>query len=531
MKDSLIQDLTTDHGDFLRDESRRVGEAKSISFPQSAEDIQAVLRSLAESKTPCTVQGARTGITAGAVPAGGHILNLSRYKGFTSIRFDGTRVFLGVRSGTLLSEIRSACDRFDDDLLCLPEPYSAVLQGIRDAGSWFLPPDPTEPSASIGGMVACNASGARSFLYGAIRRYVSSLRIVLADGEVLSLQRGTQKAQGRDVRVTSEAGVLFEGRIPTYQMPAVKNAAGFFAENDMDVVDLFIGSEGTLGVVSEVELELIPAPRCVWGLMAFFESESRAVGFVRSVREKIFRKAEDRTGAKVVAMEFFSGGALGLLRSAISSNPAFGAIPSPPASHETAIYVEIHGDDEDAVGEMMMTASDLMVECGGREEDTWMASEPHELQRLKDFRHAVPEAVNLVIDERRKTEPALVKLGTDMSVPDEHLEGVLELYNTQLRKAGLEYVIFGHIGNNHLHVNILPRTLEEYEEGRELYLSWASEVVRLGGSISAEHGVGKLKTKLLQTMYGEKGIAEMKALKKSFDPRGCLNPGNLFEAV
>ncbi len=99
---------------------------------------------------------------------------------------------------------------------------------------------------------------------------------------------------------------------------------------------------------------------------------------------------------------------------------------------------------------------------------------------------------------------------------------------TALDGAGLESVIFGHIANNHLHVNILPNSLEEYERGKALYLCWAEEIVARGGSISAEHGIGKLKVPFLQLMYGEQGVEQMRQLKGLFDPQLMLNPGNLF---
>jgi D-lactate dehydrogenase (cytochrome) len=92
----------------------------------------------------------------------------------------------------------------------------------------------------------------------------------------------------------------------------------------------------------------------------------------------------------------------------------------------------------------------------------------------------------------------------------------------------LEYVIFGHIGNNHVHVNIIPKDMAEYDKGKALYLTWAREVIRRGGSVSAEHGIGKLKIALLREMYGDAGIAAMRAVKASFDPEGLLNRGNLF---
>jgi len=152
------------------------------------------------------------------------------------------------------------------------------------------------------------------------------------------------------------------------------------------------------------------------------------------------------------------------------------------------------------------------------------------MEKFKAFRHALPEAVNRLIDERRKVEPTLTKLGTDMAVPDAHLGAILERYERDLAAAGLDYVIFGHIGNNHLHVNILPASKADYQRGRALYLAWARDVVGWGGTVAAEHGIGKLKAPMLEVMFGAAGIAEMRAVKRVFDPEGRLSPGNLFSA-
>jgi D-lactate dehydrogenase (cytochrome) len=169
-----------------------------------------------------------------------------------------------------------------------------------------------------------------------------------------------------------------------------------------------------------------------------------------------------------------------------------------------------------------------MVECGGNEDAAWLASSARELEKLKAFRHAVPEAVNLVIDNRRKENSELTKLGTDMAVPDNALERITEIYSADLQEHKLDYVMFGHIGDNHIHVNVLPRNMSEYAVGKELYLTWAREVIRLGGSVSAEHGIGKLKSVFLREMFGEQGIAEMQAVRRVFDPKSILNRGNLF---
>jgi D-lactate dehydrogenase (cytochrome) len=115
-----------------------------------------------------------------------------------------------------------------------------------------------------------------------------------------------------------------------------------------------------------------------------------------------------------------------------------------------------------------------------------------------------------------------------MAVPDHGLEKVMEMYNSELALSGLESIIFGHIGKNHVHVNIIPWTMEDYNKGKAMYQAWAKRVIALGGTVSAEHGIGKMKTALLREMYGDNGINEMLRVRKIFDPEGILNRGNLF---
>ena len=115
-----------------------------------------------------------------------------------------------------------------------------------------------------------------------------------------------------------------------------------------------------------------------------------------------------------------------------------------------------------------------------------------------------------------------------MAVPDAYLVKVLDMYNRTLLESGLEWVMFGHIGDNHIHVNILPNTLEEYEQGKKMYQQWAEAVIAMGGTVSAEHGIGKLKARMLRDMYGHDGMAMMGEVKKVFDHAGRLNPGSIF---
>jgi D-lactate dehydrogenase (cytochrome) len=499
MAADLIIPWSDEYEDYLHDESRSTGHAESISFPTSEAEVIAVVSSIRGRGGHLTTQGARTGITAGAVPNGGHVLNLSRMNRIGEVRGEAGGGAITVQPGALLQDIHR----------------------VAETAGLLFPPDPTEATASIGGAVACNASGAMSHHYGPTRQWVRSLRVVLSDGSALTMARGAHHAQGRAFSLATESGRVISGALPTYTQPPVKSAAGYYVTDDMDLLDLFLGMEGTLGIVTEAELILIPAPAAVLGMTAFLPSEEAALRFVRALRE-------EAGGAAPVAIEFFDHDALDLLRRMAAEDPAFAHLPSLRPHFHTAVYTEFHCEEDEAAEEALLRVADRVVELGGNDDDTWGAATPRELESLKAFRHAVPEAVNSLIGRRKRETPELTKLGTDMSVPDDRLEAAMVMYRAGLAEAGLESVVFGHIGDNHVHVNILPRDMEDYARGKELYLSWAEQVVAWGGSVSAEHGIGKLKAAFLQLMYGDEGIAEMRALKAAFDPGGMLNPGNLF---
>src|SRR4030095_6720401 len=192
--------------------------------------------------------GAGTGTVGGRVAFGGVVLatdKLNQIKGINDKHAT-------VEAGVILSDIQQAFER----------------EGL------LYPPDPTERGCFLGGNVATNASGARTFKYGPTRNYINRLQVVLADGEVLELRRGECRAEAGRIRVQLPSGRAIEPALPTYQMPQTrKNASAYFVAPDMDVIDLFIGSEGTLGVVVEVEARLLPKPAGLLSGVVFFESE------------------------------------------------------------------------------------------------------------------------------------------------------------------------------------------------------------------------------------------------------------------
>lgn len=505
----MIESLQAAHADYLRDESRRTGRADCIAFPHAENDVLAVLAEARARRLPITVQGARTGITAGAVPEGGLILNLSRLNRISPPEGDVLRT----EPGATLADLRTA-----------------VPPGR------FFAPDPTEATASIGGMISCNSSGALSFLHGPTRNHVVGLRVATLAGEILDLRRGRDRANGLQFHLGSLAGTL-----PALPRPAVKNAAGYYVEPDMDLLDLFIGAEGTLGIVTEATLRLLPAPGAIWGLMAFLPDTLSVVGFVNALRTVQRPEARgQRSGqespntplggpAKLAAIEYFDSRCLAFLREhadeLASQNISVPALPDGSA----CIYAEWHAPDAAGAEAAVLTAAETLAGCGGDPDHAILADSPADIEKLKLFRHAAPELVNSAIDGRRRIHPGLVKLGTDMSVPDERLGDVLQLYESDLAASSLEHLIFGHIGANHLHVNILPRHPAEYDAGKALYAKWAAQIIAWGGSISAEHGIGKIKRDLFRQMVGVEAIQRMHDLKKLFDSDGLLNPGTLLE--
>jgi len=517
---SILTDVAQNYPDHLRDESRRTGRADGIAFPASTEDLCALLQNAAEKNLPVTIQGARTGITAGAVPDAGLILSLHRLNRILGVHFDATGAArIRIQPGVTLNALRAFLDGETPDTSTWTEAARAALTRLR-SGRWMFTPDPTETSASLGGMVACNASGACSFAYGPTRNHISALVVALPSGDLFDLRRGEHRAKNRHFHLTTRSGKKLEGTVPNYTPPAVKNAAGYFTTPEMDLLDLFIGSEGTLGVIVEIEIILRPKPVVTWGMVCFLPDESRAIDLVEWLRDS-GKPESDRP----VAIEYFDQGVLNLLREASASNPR---LPALKPEWQQAVYLEYAADTEDRAVTLGSSVADWLTAAGCDADDSWAAIDEAGLRQLKEFRHAAPEHVNMRIDERRRQHPELTKLGTDLSVPDSHLRSVMTMYRADLAQAGLEYVIFGHIGNNHVHVNIIPRDMDEYRKGKALYEEWARRVVVWGGSVSAEHGIGKLKTNLLQIMYGTHGIAEMRRLKRVFDPDSRLNMGNLF---
>jgi D-lactate dehydrogenase (cytochrome) len=464
-------------------------------FPETVEEVAEVLASASGAGTAVTVSGAGTGLVGGRVPFGGIVLatdKLNRIKEVVAEEQGGRAT---VEAGVVLADFRHAVD----------------------ARGLLYPPDPTEWSCYMGGTVATNASGARTFKYGATRRYIRRLQIALPTGDVLALARGEifARADGR-LRIPLRSGQSIEVQLPTYRMPQTrKHAAGYYIAPGMDAIDLFIGSEGTLGVIVEIETSLLPKPAGVLSGVVFFRDEAKLLAFVRAARGASLRtRAGNQRGEiDARALEFFDMEALRFLRE---------KYPLIPIDAQGAIFFEQETDSE--TEEQLMNAWLTLLEAHEAALDaSWFATEERDQARLREFRHQLPVLVNEWLARHGQR-----KVSTDMSVPDDAFAAMLNFYQESLRATQLQYVIFGHIGDNHVHVNILPRDEQEAAKARDLYRRFIARAVEVGGTISAEHGVGKIKREHLRTLYGDEHLRRMAALKRAFDPACILGRGNIF---
>jgi D-lactate dehydrogenase (cytochrome) len=486
---------------FLGDSSHVSGGfAERVVFPDNARDVAEILGEASRTQTPVTISGAGTGTVAGRVPFGGVVLatdKLNRIKQITHEDLGGGRAV--AEAGVILGDFQRAVES----------------EGL------LYPPDPTERSCFLGGTVATNASGARTFKYGPTRNYVERLKIALATGELIEIRRGELYADANGkITIPLPSGRLIETRLPTYRMPQVrKHASGYYIAPGMDVIDLFIGSEGTLGVILEVEAKLLPKPEGLLSGVVFFKSEEDLLAFVREARDRSLanvvggRTLSEGSALDARALEYFDIESLRFLRQKYPRipNEALGAI---------FFEQETTASTEDS---LMNAWLSLLERHNALADDSWFATNEADQAGLREFRHALPVLMNEWFARHNQR-----KVSTDMAVPDEAFAGMLRFYQNSLRGGNLRYTIFGHIGDNHVHVNILPRDDDEASRSWEIYRRFIRRAVEVGGTISAEHGIGKLKREYLRELYGDEHLREMAALKHVFDPVGILGKGNMF---
>ncbi|HJQ09833.1 MAG TPA: FAD-binding oxidoreductase [Gemmatimonadaceae bacterium] len=426
-----------------------------VCRPQSIDEVVEVMNRARTDRIPVTCAGAQSSTTAASITDKGILLSLRGLDRISEV--DESARTINVGPGAFVAEVKRKAAAAD--LLFAPDPTS-------------------EEESTIGGAIACNASGARTFKYGATRRYVQALTVLLANGELKEFRRSNLE----------------------------KNTVGYaFAH---DPIDWFIGSEGTLGIIVSAELSLLPLPSDVVGFAIFFGAEDDALSFVIDAREN--RSLSPR------CIEYFDELALDIAR----QSPTGSALPR---AAKGMIYVEEEiVDDADSAmnrwAEFIGESSDI---------EPLVFEGEAKLRDARRFRHSIPATMN----ERgsRRREAGGRKVSTDWAVPYRRLPEAVTVARRLARDGGVaQPVLYGHAGNGHPHENFIARDASELATIERVVEQTLQHVLALGGTVAAEHGIGKIKRRWLPLQMNSLQIAMMGAVKRELDPLQLLAPGNIL---
>ncbi|MFN9215983.1 MAG: FAD-binding oxidoreductase [Gemmatimonadota bacterium] len=455
MSTTLERDLDLRRG-FTTDASGLDLLPDALARPVTTAEVVDVLRAAAADRLAVTAAGGQTSTTGAGITDQGVLLSL---RGCARVLdLDPVARTMRCEAGVIVLEAKR----------------HAAEQGL------LLPLDPTsEPDATVGGAVACNASGARSLAWGVTRDWVRGLTVALASGEVLHLRR------------------------PGLE----KNTVGYRPVQDL--VDWFVGSEGTLGVVLEVEFAQLPLPSRVVGLAVPFDRAADALGFVVAARQS--GEVSPR------CLEYLDAAAVAIAREAQHD-------PHWADGAEGLVYLEQATAGEDPPLDAWLALAEAHA---ARTADIRVYESEAEQREAKRLRHHVPAKLYEFSGPLRAAGGR--RISTDWAVPYPRLAEALAHSRQLCDAAGIERgVTFGHAGNGHPHQNFLGHDAAEVSRIEGVVAEQLRWVVAHGGTVAAEHGIGKLKRKFAHLQLSPTQVALMRAVKRELDPEGRLAPGNLF---
>jgi D-lactate dehydrogenase (cytochrome) len=492
------------------------GNAAAVFRPRRVEEVSACLRSQAR----VLAVGAQSSLTGGATPAGDIIIATDR---LTEMAIDRDRVRVG--AGV---------------------PLQVIQDALARRGRWF-PPVPTYLGAFAGGVVATCAAGAATFKYGTVRNWVEAITVVLAGGDILEINRGEYLASADgafDIETSTGTRSI---RLPALTLPDVpKISAGYFVKPGMDLIDLFIGSEGTLGVIAEVTLRTAPLPPGLCRAFVPVSDERRGIELAGDLRNAAMAtwRSRDANGIDIASIEHLDARSIDVVREDGVDRRLDVALP---AGTGIALLIDIElpeaaaSRDQWSVIESALdrNAPDSplqrfcrMLDAHGCLDDAEITL-PGDRSRAAAFaelREAVPAGVNRRIALAKQHDPSISKTAADMIVPYHRFAEMMTVCRRLFAERNLDLAVWGHISDGNVHPNVIPRSAGDVEKGRDAILALGRAVIAMGGSPLAEHGVGRnpIKQALLREMYGDAGVAAMRAIKLGLDPNGSLASGVIF---
>ncbi|HUF25327.1 MAG TPA: FAD-binding oxidoreductase [Vicinamibacterales bacterium] len=481
------------------------GHADGVARPESEAAVAAIVTSHA----PILIAGAQSSLTGGATPHGGVVLSTQKLLGIDRAGPDHVRAGAGV---TLV----------------------ALQESLDTWGAWF-PPVPTFMGAFAGGVVATNAAGAATFRYGTTRAWVDGLTCVMTCGCVLDIERGATRADpGFAITCAHGTRTVTPG---SYRMPDVpKVSAGYFAAPGMDLIDLFIGSEGTLAAITSVTFRVLPVkPRQALALLTL-PDEADALRLVAELRALPHMAAIEHLDRRCIQIVREDGEDVknGITLPADAAILLVVQLELPPSTTDAEALDEIAGAlDDDAAGTELARFTRLLDRYGALERtEIAMPGNERRTKQILAVREAAPTGVNRRVGDAKRQDERISKTAADMIVPFEHFADMMEIYRAGFGDRGLDFAIWGHISDGNVHPNVIPRSYADVEAGRAAIFDFGREAARLGGCPLAEHGVGRhpVKQALLRQLYGDAGLDEMRAIKRALDPEWKLAPDVLFSS-
>lgn len=443
-----VHDTPEDLAVFGYDGTWATRRPDAVVSPVTAEEVSAVVRVAGEMGLPVVPRGGGTGLAGGSVPVeGGIVINT-----------------------TMMNRILEL-DRLNMVAVVQPGIVNAQLQAEAEKAGLFYPPDPQSlRQCTIGGNVATSAGGPRCLKYGTTKDYVLGMQVVLADGRII-------RTGGKMLKV----------------------------QTGYNLTQLFVGSEGTLGVITEITLRLIPKPRYRGTVMAIFDRLTDAAETVNRVLQ---------AGLVPLALEMMDN----LCIRAVEAYKPFGL----PLTAETILLIDQDGSDSRVVQNELAEIATLCREGGAI--DVRQAASEAESTALWAARRAVSPAISRIKPN---------KLGEDISVPRAHIPDMVARVTEIATRHNLLIPLFGHIGDGNLHPNVLCnlRDPEEMVRVQAAVREIFEAAIEMGGTLSGEHGIGSLKREYLHKSLDAASIEMMQRIKWALDPENRLNPGKVFPAA
>ena len=442
--------------DYAHDEmlSAGVRMPEAVVVAASTEDVSTACKILYEHDIPIIPRGAGTGLSGGCTPLyGGVVIDTSKMNRI--LRWDLDNALVHIQAGVLLAELAAACGE----------------KGM------MYPPDPGERYAAVGGNVATNAGGMRAVKYGCTREYVRTMTVVLPDGRVVKL-----------------------GGEPS------KNSSGY------SLLHLLIGSEGTLGIITELGLKLIPQPKYTVSLLGMFEDLAACIRCVSAVK---------LSGLDPQALEFMP-------RSNVARAERFlgkTVYPAQTEGGQVGAYLLTSFDcrREEEKDEVMEAAAAVLLEGGAL--DVLVFDTAEAMKNAWDMRRAVPESI---LETYERVEEC------DIVVPVSHIAEIVEYAQSLTDAVGLEIHTYGHAGDGNVHIKLCANGMAEAEfrvradHFLDLVYARGKEMNAL---VSGEHGIGSVSVRRLEDYVGQDVMDLMRGIKTVFDPKGLLNPGKVCTYV